>query len=242
MAFMSEEELHQQISWLNTTGGFADGLVAEKVVEAAAKVPRAHVEKLFKDLEEKKDTVKDPTAWVTSAMRKASGQGGGGAKNQTPEQADQNLRKRIGWLNGEGGGFEGAIIYDKVVAAAGGLAYSDVMKVLQNVEDKKGDVKDPTAWICSGLRKAGGGGAPQAVAWAGPPPGFGGGWGAPPGAGAWGAPAWGPSAGQQDPAFDSKVRKRVEWLNTQGGFEGAIVGQKVQEAAAGVDLTRVFSI
>ena len=74
----------------------------------------------------------------------------------TPK-ADQKWRKRIGWLNGEAGGFEGTISYDKVAEVAEGLACSAVMQVLKNIENKNGDINDPTAWICTGLRKAGGG-------------------------------------------------------------------------------------
>jgi len=76
---------------------------------------------------------------------------GGGMAGGAPtwirptEGMDQKLRKRIGWLNSNGG-FANAIQYDKVAEAAVGLDEFTVLKILKTIEDKGvPNVKDPTA-------------------------------------------------------------------------------------------------
>merc|ERR1719265_809589 len=101
------------------------------------------------------------------------------------EEEDRKVRRRIGWLNGEGGGFGGAINYDKVMQAAGGLPFSDVLRVLKEVEEKKAEIKDPNAWVCSALRKSGGGNPNAPTQWAPPPQAA---WAPPPAQPAWGPP------------------------------------------------------
>jgi hypothetical protein len=255
---MDLSELSRRVQYLNTVGGLGGRLDYEKVAEAVPGAPEDKVEKIFQELETQKDTVKDPTAWVTSAIRKAAG--GGRSSSRAPtnsvssvEEGDTKLRKRIGWLNGDGGGFGGQIIYDKVVAAAGGLPYSEVMKVLKDLEEKKNDVKDPNAWVCSALRKAGGGGqgfvpvsqAMPQMNWGGPPQqwspsGPGGMWGAPggyPPAMQDGGNGWTPSSEDE-----KKIKKRVEWLN-KNIFMGSLNSMKVAEAATGIsDVQAVMKV
>jgi len=244
---MNSSELSSRVEDLNLACGFSNPLNYEKLVEAAANASAEKTEKILKDLEEHKDTVKDPTAWVTSALRKATAGSAARAQSQPMswgggggQQDDGKLRKRINWLNGDGGGFAGAIIYDKVLAAAGGLPPTDVMKILKELEEKKGEVKDPTAWACAAMRKQGGGNmqAPGPMTWAMGASELA--WGAPMG----GAAAWAaPIGGGYDAGSESKVRKRVDWLNGNGGFGNAINAVKVSEAAAGVqDIKEVMKV
>merc|ERR1712187_882200 len=112
-------------------------------------------------LEAKKGEVKDPTAWVSAALRKAGG-GSGSSIGMSPVSmfgggmgmygggmdvdTDEKLRKRIGWLN-QNGGFENSLNYKKVSEASSGVGTSKVLDVLKSLEEKKGEVKDPTAWV-----------------------------------------------------------------------------------------------
>mmetsp|Transcript_137322 Transcript_137322/g.342402 ORF Transcript_137322/g.342402 Transcript_137322/m.342402 type:complete len:553 (-) Transcript_137322:40-1698(-) len=270
-----DEKLRKRVGWLNTRGGFADGLLYEKVAAAAMGLEVTKVMRVLKDVEEKKDQVKDPTAYVTNALRKAGGgqaaplpqgvagsgwetsaaQGwtdltaplatghmppigaapGDGCGWGTPLEGydeDQALRKKIGWLN-SAGGFEGQINYAKIFEAAKGLEYSRVMKFLAQLEEKRGEVKDPTAWVCNALRKAGGGAyspLPQ-------PPAEYGGYGQ--------SYSTSTSAMGTPSAFvnaDEKLRKRVTWLNSQGGFAGALDHDKVAAAARGLEVTMVMKV
>jgi len=145
---------------------------------------------------------------------------------------DEKVRKKIGWLNKNG--FEGGIHYQKIIEAAKGLEYSEVMFLLKQLEAKpRGTIKDPTGWVCTALKKAGGGGGGMPPAYGfggmggGAPPAFGGGGGFPP---------------PLDADTDQKLRRRIGWLNKDGGFENAINYQKVAEAAAGVDPSQIMEI
>merc|ERR1719487_1051783 len=72
-------------------------------------------------------------------------------------QVESVLRKGVAWLNNEGG-FEGKIKYDKILAASAGLHPATIEKAMKNLEDKEpDDIKDPTAFLSSALRKEGGG-------------------------------------------------------------------------------------
>lgn len=241
---MERAQLSDKIYYLNTVGGFAGALNEEKIAEVALKVSPEKIEKLFEELENNKDTIKDPTAWVTSAMRKASGGGGGGGQKrsaammlQAPsdvQESDAKLRKRIGWLNKNC--FGGAIIYDKVVEAAGGIPYGEVMTYLKELEEKKDDVKDPNAWVCAALRKAGGGGRhpPQAAHFP-----AGGGW---PQQGGFAPMMMAHAMPAMETGVNDKVRKRINWLNGTGGFQNALTPDKVAEAAVGVDVQHILKV
>merc|ERR1712048_858737 len=60
------------VGWLNTKGGFENKILYNKVSEAAAGLDTGKVIQVLKNLEEKQD-VNDPTAWVSSALRKEGG-------------------------------------------------------------------------------------------------------------------------------------------------------------------------
>jgi len=106
-----------------------------------------------------------PTEWVCTSLRKAAKGGGGGGGWQpggTSQSADAELparlRKRIGWLNTEGG-FENTITYRKVAEACEGMDGDKVMSVLKSLEERGYEAKDPTAWVCAALSRARRGGA-----------------------------------------------------------------------------------
>mmetsp|Transcript_19928 Transcript_19928/g.43320 ORF Transcript_19928/g.43320 Transcript_19928/m.43320 type:complete len:397 (+) Transcript_19928:161-1351(+) len=260
----ADEKVKKRVHWLNTTGGFNNGLGLEKVMAAAFGLEVTVVMKVLKDVEEKRDTVKDPTAYVTAALRKLGGgqgfvdwSGGGAAPPAPPQQnwapsftdpaaeaEDKEVRRKIGWLNKDGG-FAGSVNYSKIIEAAKGLEYRKVMQFLKNLEGKAGEVKDPTAWVCNALRKAGGGAGNWGSGGSMPPPSpyasfsdpFYFGLSQQPPA----APA-GPPPGPPPVDADEKLRKRVVWLNTQGGFDGALDHDKVASAAWGLEVTSVMKV
>merc|ERR1711990_719189 len=133
---------------------------------------------------------------------------GPGGPMYTIDDGQRVLRKGVARLNNEGG-FEGQIRYDKVAEAAAGLDSGTVEKAMSNLQDKGSEVKDPTAFLSSALRKEGGG--PMVMAM-GP-----------------GGPMYTIDDGQR------VLRNGVARLNNEGGFEGQIRYDKVAEAAAGLD-------
>merc|ERR1711990_934789 len=131
---------------------------------------------------------------------------GPGGPMYTIDDGQRVLRKGVARLNNEGG-FEGQIRYDKVAEAAAGLDSGTVEKAMKNLQDKGSEVKDPTAFLSSALRKEGGGR---------------------------GGMAMGPGSGPMYSVDDVQrvLRKGVARLNNEGGFEGRIRYDKVAEAAA----------
>mmetsp|Transcript_65796 Transcript_65796/g.189687 ORF Transcript_65796/g.189687 Transcript_65796/m.189687 type:complete len:495 (-) Transcript_65796:118-1602(-) len=233
----ADTKLRNRIDWLNNNAGLNGPLAMEKVYEAAFGLEISNVMRILKELEEKKETVKDPTAYVCAALRKAGG-GAGGAPAPAPmgypappdfgaggddARQEQNLRKRINWLNGTGG-FEGKISYEKIISAAKGLEYNKVFDVLKKLESKQNDggqVNDPTGWVCAGLRKLGGAsqsGYPAATL------------------------AFAPPSGAPGMDADTKLRKRIEWLNSAGGFGGRIDQDKIYAAARGLEINVVMKV
>eukprot|EP00928_Gymnodinium_smaydae_P079327 TRINITY_DN63291_c0_g1_i1.p1 TRINITY_DN63291_c0_g1~~TRINITY_DN63291_c0_g1_i1.p1 ORF type:complete len:560 (+),score=149.14 TRINITY_DN63291_c0_g1_i1:82-1761(+) len=194
-----KRRISKRVNWLNGNMDFETPLVLEKVLEASdasGGLDGTWAMKVLKDLEEKKDTIRDPTAYVCSAFRKhgaaarsaaampaalppAPAPGWGYAPPLAPAAPaavfydvapafdEKAVRKKIGWLNNKGG-FDNALIYDKIIEAvhAANVDSGTVLRVLGQVEEKVGEVKDPNAWVTSALRKSGGRG-PAAAA---PPP------------------------------------------------------------------------
>merc|ERR1712217_410608 len=80
----------------------------------------------------------------------------GGGWSAEEASTERKLRSRIMWLNREGG-FDNAISYQKVKEAAAGLSSPQIMPILKQLEEKKEEVKDATAYACNALRNQGGG-------------------------------------------------------------------------------------
>merc|ERR1719510_1034273 len=83
--------------------------------------------------------------------------GGYGGHAPMEVDADAKLRRRIGWLNKDGG-FENRINYQKIYEAAKGLEVGRVMEILKDLEENRETIKDPTAYAAAALRKRGPGG------------------------------------------------------------------------------------
>lgn len=239
-----DAKLRQRIAWLNTAGGFENGIVYSKVAEAGEDLEIGKVMDVLKYLEDNYDKVWDPTAWVCSSLHKAREAG-----TERDPDIEAVLRRRIRWLNNDGG-FENTIIYTKVADAAVGLTVDQVMSALHLLESRWQSVEDPTAWVCTALRKAaqseGGGYSGSGGTGAGGS----GGWSQSRASGGRGQ-AWdyggdyGWISANWDTAWDEfepKLKKRIRWLNTNGGFDNAIIYDKVAEHAYNVDGYRVFEI
>mmetsp|Transcript_95553 Transcript_95553/g.270151 ORF Transcript_95553/g.270151 Transcript_95553/m.270151 type:complete len:437 (+) Transcript_95553:139-1449(+) len=239
-----DEPLRRRIRWLNNTGGFENAITYSKVAEASVGLSASKVMEVLKYLEDSWENVEDPTAWVCSALRKASGEaaygadawwgndtwdaprsrgtpspsqgggtgkGSGKAKGKTRAGADsgadldEQLRRRVRWLNGLGG-FEESINYTKVAHEAEAAGPGKALELLKYLEENWQKVGDPTAWLCSSLRRAR------------------------------------DASGGLEPDFDKQLRSRIRWLNNAGGFENTITYMKVAEAAVGVEIEKVMEI
>jgi len=167
---VDDGKLRKRVGWLNKNG-FENALIFDKVKEAAMGVDTKETMEILKDLEEKKQQVKDPTAWVSNALRKrkpAQAQFAMAPQFASPAtgayfmgadmggDTDAVLRKKIGWLNSHGG-FENQVNYQKISEAAAGVDSMTALNILEDLAKNKAKVNDPTAYVAHALRKAGGG-------------------------------------------------------------------------------------
>lgn len=224
--------LGKRVKWLNGTGGLQGAIYYNDVAREAEGLPAKKVFDILKSLEENQDKITDATRWVCSALarvRKAQDEG------MDPEIAGK-IQRRVRWLNGKGG-FDNRIQISRVEDVAVGVPFPRVMDVLANLEEKGINVEDPTAWVCSSLRKIGKeeGGAGGGPSERRPP------------AGGGGARREQRQQREQpdatnDDGFDRELRRRIHWLNNDGGFRNDIFYLKVRDACDGLDEEFVWEV
>lgn len=79
-----ESKIHRHLTYMNGKGGFGNKIDIDKVKEAAQGVDLQAAMKVFTEVENKKDEIKDPTSYITTSLRKLGGRGGAVT---APEQA-----------------------------------------------------------------------------------------------------------------------------------------------------------
>jgi len=143
--------------------------------------------------------VENATAWVCAALDKAVSE-----RDLDPDPG-QKIRKRVRWLNREGG-FGDALDYGTILEEGRGLAVGRIFAILKQVEDNWSKISHPMTWLCVALRKA----CVKNVVAA--------------------------------PEHERKVRDRLRWLNSEGGFAGALDVQGILEAAEDTDTGDVMEM
>jgi len=232
-----EDEIWAEVTRINSEGSLMDALRYEEIVGSARGVDRDTVMVVFRNLQEKGLEIGNPTSWVCNALckermskgskgepREPKGEGKGGfgppvffnrptVSTQSPEQEVINL---VGWLNNEGG-YNGAVDVKQVTEAAQDLDIAVVSQVLDNLQDKGYEVKDPTSWVCAALckeRRARGGSTGQSSSGTIKPV---------------------ASVMAVDASNGWDLWEHVTWLNNECGFGGWLVYDEILEAATGLD-------
>lgn len=120
-------------------------------------------------------------------------------KGNATNGADAKVRRTVGWYN-KNGGLQQDIIYSKVGPLLMQLGADQAGIILKQLESKAGEVRNPTAWLCTAARKhgaVGGADGGQMQQWA--------------------------DASQTD----VKIRRTVGWYNAQGNLKEEIKYSKV---------------
>merc|ERR1712048_550166 len=123
------------------------------VADAMMQLGEKKIAKILSDLEEKADTVRDPTAWVKTAARKAGSHMSAGyampmmALPGMPMGMPQKspASKLIGQFNKRG--VTAPIQYADVAEVMNQLSENKIAKILSELEEKANKVRDPTAWV-----------------------------------------------------------------------------------------------
>jgi len=167
----ADEKLRKRIGWLNRNGQLSGDLKYDRVAPVLLTLDSHAAMEILKNLEENASTVRDPTAYVVSAAsRRAGGIGPPGgapalahpimqhgsqqrASSAGGNDADSKLRRRIGWLN-RNGGLLAELRYDQVGAALS--ACGGAMEILKALEESAPTIPDPNAYVLAACAEGGG--------------------------------------------------------------------------------------
>jgi len=218
-----EKQLEAHIVWLNREIPLNAPLDFDRVSSALLSIDTADAGEILRRLEESAKEVRDPNSYVLKAAQRVldgerpdraerSGKGGRrGERREVPEPPpplpprpaataeDDKIAKRVNWLNGHAN-LASPLDFDRLVSSFRSIGYYQSLEVLNNLEEHASTVRDPTAYVMSGIRKmtegsgGGGGSRPSTSAPALP---------APPAKGERGKGANG----------EEKLRRKIEWLN-----------------------------
>jgi len=218
-----DENLRNQINWLNSSVGLAAPLSYEKVSGPLLGIPQDAATNILRNLEENAQSVRDPDAWVSNAVKRLQAQPAsmaipGGATDPT----DGKLRKRIGWLNSHAG-LQGDLRYDKVSPLLAQLPSTQAMEILKTLEESAASVPDPTSWVMTAVQQA----APAIQSFE--PAGLG---------------IFTPSESSQipDPNAEDKIRKRITWMNANVQLALPIQHDKVAGELISLDNRQAMEI
>lgn len=254
----ADRKLQQRIDWLINNVPFAAPLIYDKVAADLLSISSTEAMLILKQLEESASTVRDPNAWVIMASRRYAN-----SANQaqatvrmpaacfgTPDaEADQKLRKRIGWLNTNGGLIQ-QLVYDRVKQTLLSFLPHKAMEILKELEENAATVEDPNAFVESVAQRHLGGACGVAPGTVGYVPGMS--FGGASASSAWGVPAGVFDAGvpnlmgqlpmRADPTPDEKIRKRVGWLNKNQVLLAELRYDEVAPALLSLDSRRAMEV
>mmetsp|Transcript_51979 Transcript_51979/g.116619 ORF Transcript_51979/g.116619 Transcript_51979/m.116619 type:complete len:650 (+) Transcript_51979:3-1952(+) len=207
-----EAKIHRRATWLNANV-FPDRKINQEAIEAMKSLGAARAMELFKDVEEKGEQVKNPSNYLKSAAaRESAGFAGppvathmatphyevyeASWPDSRPATLDEQnkIHRKVTWLNANI--FPDRKIDDEAIGAMYGLGLPRAMKLLQETQEKAGDLRNPGNWLKAAAMREG----------LVPP----------------GAPEAAPQAQMHSPrmnnghGFDQeevKIRKRATWLN-----------------------------
>mmetsp|Transcript_94483 Transcript_94483/g.177864 ORF Transcript_94483/g.177864 Transcript_94483/m.177864 type:complete len:267 (+) Transcript_94483:110-910(+) len=151
------------IGWMNRHGELQQPIRFDEVGPLLMVLGDGLAGKLLKELDDAKETIKNPTAWLASAARRA-GTGGMGGMMMDPSAmmmgggmgmpgSSKKLSKTIGWLN-KNSAKENPIMFNEVIGPLMAMGEGAACKLLNEFDEKAGEIKDPTKWLtAAAMRK-----------------------------------------------------------------------------------------
>jgi len=138
-----DEKVAKRVAWLNQFGGLLQPINWAEVADGldALRVPHAMV--LLRELEVNAPTVRDPTKYVKQAIGAA---GEDDVKIPVTGDPDSAVSQRIAWLNTHGK-LAAPIDESEVGADLIRISEKEAMYILQDIENKGPNIKDPTGFI-----------------------------------------------------------------------------------------------
>merc|ERR1712187_610517 len=137
-----KSQVAKLIGEFNKRGVTTEPIKYNDVVEVMSMRSDSKISKILSELEERKDEVRDPTAWVKTAAKKAPK----GMPQKSP------VARLIGEFNKRE--VTQPIRYDDVAEVMSQLSEAKISKILSELEEKADTVRDPTAWVKVAATKA----------------------------------------------------------------------------------------
>jgi len=144
------KKIGKTIGWYNKQGNLQEEIQYNQVAPIMARLGPQKAGWILSTLEGKEGEVKNPTAWLAKAARKAAEKAGVDGAGE----CEKKISKIIGWFNKQGK-LQSEIQFRQVAPLLAQLSVGKAMHIVNGLEGKEADIKDPTAWICSAARKAG---------------------------------------------------------------------------------------
>lgn len=257
-----DKQLRAHIVWLNKEVPLNAPLEYEQVAQPLLSLDTREAGEILRRLEESAKEVRDPNGYVVKAAqrqlndhRKGGGKSERKREREVPEPPQREARfsgsqwerappprpppsaegdkiaRRVQWLN-QHVKLAAPLDYDRLATSFRSLGYYQSLEVLNNLEENASSVRDPTAYVLTGIRKieegaetfSGGGGRqqrppPSAPALPAPPPAKGGG-----------------------KSTEDKLRRKVEWLNRKVCRSGEIAADKVLPVLVPLPTQQAFDI
>eukprot|EP00929_Paragymnodinium_shiwhaense_P109317 TRINITY_DN7572_c2_g2_i1.p1 TRINITY_DN7572_c2_g2~~TRINITY_DN7572_c2_g2_i1.p1 ORF type:complete len:283 (+),score=77.26 TRINITY_DN7572_c2_g2_i1:80-928(+) len=232
------QKVKKTIGWYNHNGEMAGGQIIYKdVKDIVEAVDPKETLKILHSLEEKKDEVRNPTAWLRSQVIKVGA------------ELDTKVKRVIAWYNKQGT-LASPIIYTEVRGPLSQLPMTDQLHILKGLEGKEADIKEPTKWICAAASRRGAAEQsweppPQSKGWSkGAGKSGGGSWSSKGSSkGSWGSgAAKGARGSGAASGLDEKVKKTIGWYNRSGLLTSEIRFDEVSSALAQVDTKTALEI
>jgi len=165
---IASTKLSKRIGWLNNNAGLLQEIRYSEVKDLLTQVGDQEAMKILGQLEDKDRAVRDPTAYLKAAAlkilggsdeapvgRKAKGRDRGGGEPVDESVLIQKVEKRVQWLNANANLRE-ELLFDDVGMALVNAGQRQAMQILKELEDKAGEVMDPTTFVLEELEKCGG--------------------------------------------------------------------------------------
>jgi len=183
MASVDPQKIQKRAKWLNANV-FPDRPIDDEAVAMLSSLGTGRAMELFKDIEEKKEQVRNPSNYLKSAtVREASPM----AQPMVQGGGEEKIHRRATWLNSNV--FADRPIDDEAIQALMTLGTTRAMALYKDVEEKQQQVKSPSGYLKAAVARETDGGSFVAA-----------------------PPAKVQSV--QSGTDETKIHKRVNWLNS----------------------------
>jgi len=167
------EKVHKRATWLSANV-FTAKPIDEEAIAAMIGMGAHRAMELFKEVEEKADSIRNPSSWLKSAAAREGfappeapppplsgghghghfrgGGGGHGKGSHGGGQGGEKVRRRGSWLNSNV--FGDNPIDDDAMSAMEALDLGSAMDLFKDVESKAGEVKNPSGYLQAAVKRA----------------------------------------------------------------------------------------